>query len=253
MIQCTSLGQAGFRLQCASAVLLIDPYLSDSVEHVEGAHQKRLIPVWKLPSMIEDVDWVLITHDHLDHCDPATLLPLAKASQICRFVGPSEVCSLLTRSGIDPDRVVAAPRGWLSLAEDLRIHATPAAHPTIELDAEGGWRCVGYLIEIAGRRIYHSGDTALATTVLDYLEQFKPIDVAMLPVNERNYFRERAGIIGNMSVREAFGFAELLGARRVVPMHWDMFKANTVYREEIELVYRLAEPPFELVINPDVL
>jgi hypothetical protein len=34
-----------------------------------------------------------------------------------------------------------------------------------------------------------------------------PIDVAFLPMNERSFFRKRRGIIGNMSVREAFAMA----------------------------------------------
>ena len=83
------------------------------------------------------------------------------------------------------------------------------------------------------------------------LQSFAGFDVAFIPVNEQNYFRARRGIIGNMSVREAFQFAEEIGARSVVPTHWDMFAANQVYQEEIELLYRLLRPGFKLIMNPD--
>ena len=43
--------------------------------------------------------------------------------------------------------------------------------------------------------------------VIDALNALAPIAVAILPVNEFNFFRSRQGIVGNMSVREAFGLA----------------------------------------------
>ena len=130
------------------------------------------------------------------------------------------------------------------------IRAVPAAHPWVEDDGEGGWRCIGYLIEFRGRRIYHSGDTSLDSEIISNLTNAGPIDVAFISVNERNYYRDRMGVIGNMSVRDAFMFAGDIGARLVVPMHWDMFECNSVYREEIELLYRKMNMEFCMEINP---
>jgi len=253
MVDCTPLGQSGFRMVHRGTTVFIDPYLSDSVERLEGPHQRRRVPIWKQPGLIDDADWVLITHGHLDHCDLDTVIPLSEASPSCRFVAPQEVCGHLTRQGISANRLIVAPPEWLELGNGIRIHATPAAHPMIDLDSTGHWRCVGYVMEYDGRRIYHSGDTSLLRPVIEFLDQLKPIDAAMLPVNEHNYFREQLGILGNMSVRDAFGFAETLGVTTLVPMHWDMFEANGVLREEIELYHRLSAPSFDLLINPDVL
>ena len=253
MVDCTPLGQSGFRLVHNGTTFFIDPYLSDSVERLEGIHQRRLVPVWKQPALIDDADWVLITHGHLDHYDPDTLIPLSKGSPDCRFVAPNRVCETLAREGISAGRLIVAPQKWLELGNGIRIRATPAAHPTVNVDSSGQWECVGYVMEFDGRRIYHSGDTSLSQSVIDYANQLKPIDTAILPVNEANFFRDQLGILGNMSIREAFGFAELLGVRTLVPMHWDMFKVNSVFQEEIELYYRLSAPPFNLLMNPDVL
>jgi L-ascorbate metabolism protein UlaG (beta-lactamase superfamily) len=133
------------------------------------------------------------------------------------------------------------------------LHTVPAAHPQVETDAEGHWKAVGYVIECAGRRFYHSGDTALTPLLFEHLERLKPLDIAILPVNEQNYYREQLGIIGNMGLRDAFAFARDLGVHTLVPMHWDMFEPNRVYREEIELFYQLTQPPFRMLINPDRL
>jgi L-ascorbate metabolism protein UlaG (beta-lactamase superfamily) len=250
LIEITPLGQAGFRLGFGSITLYIDPYLSNSVETAEGPDLKRLTPIWKAPEMIKDADWALITHTHIDHCDVDTLVPLSHASSQCRFIGPQDVGDILVAQGISSARFSRASHNWLSLGPDLRVHPLPAAHPAIETDAQGGSRYVGYLIEYRGKRIYHSGDTLLNSAIIEAAHAFKPIDVAILPVNERNHYRELRGIIGNMSVREAFQFATELQVDTLIPMHWDMFAPNSVYPEEIETYTRLAQPPFRVLLNP---
>jgi L-ascorbate metabolism protein UlaG (beta-lactamase superfamily) len=85
---------------------------------------------------------------------------------------------------------------------------------------------VGYLLEFPGLTIYHAGDTIVNQEVLDALQN-RPIDVALLPVNGRDYFREAAGIVGNLSVEEAVQLAAQLRVRVLIPMHHDMVYGNT--------------------------
>lgn len=250
LVEVTPLGQAGFRLRFGQLTLYIDPYLSNSVEEAEGQDLRRLVPIWKAPHLVKDADWVLITHTHMDHCDVDTLVPLSRASDQCRFVGPQDVGDILAAQGIATTRFIRATHNWLPLGKGLRVHPIPAAHPDIETDSQGGSRYVGYLIEYRGKRIYHAGDTLLNATVIEAVQAFKPLDAAMLPVNERNHYREARGILGNMSVREAFQFATDLQVGTLVPMHWDMFAPNSVYPEEIETYYRFAQPPFRMLLNP---
>ncbi len=56
-----------------------------------------------------------------------------------------------------------------------------------------------------------------------------------------------------MSVREAFQFAEEIGVRQVVVMHWDMFAINAVDPEEIHLLYKRTKPDFTLLMDPNYL
>ncbi|MCI0507620.1 MAG: MBL fold metallo-hydrolase [Gammaproteobacteria bacterium] len=247
------LGQAGFRFQLGDQAVYIDPYLSNSVEKLEGQRARRMVPIWRSPDTIIDADWVLVTHIHLDHCDPETLLPLSKASPQCRIVGPAVVCRFLAEKGISKSRLIKAGDDWIDLGAGVRVHAVPAAHPRIETDDDGCWNCVGFVLEYGGRRLYHSGDTSLVTPIFDSLDKLKPIDTAILPVNEHNYFREQQGIVGNMGIRDAFGLAETIGVKTLVPMHWDMFRPNAVFREEIELYTGLTKPSFEVKLNPSSL
>jgi L-ascorbate metabolism protein UlaG (beta-lactamase superfamily) len=248
----THLGQSGFRIATGDAIVYIDPYLSDFVERAEGPAMRRMRPAPMAPDAIRDADWVLVSHRHADHCDPDTLGPIAANCPRSRFLAPFEVVDFLRDGlGIPADRLFLAEESWQPLSPGARVLPVPAAHRAIERNAAGQLRCVGFLLEAGGQRVYHSGDCSVDPEIVARLAAFGGIDVALLPVNECNYYRERAGIIGNMSVRDAFGFAGEIAARTVVPMHYDMFAPNCVHEEEILVVYRHLAPAFRLVLPGD--
>ncbi len=247
------LGQSGCRLAFPGATIYLDPYLSNSVQVLDAPDLERQIPIPLPPEKITDADIVLITHEHIDHCDPHTLPRLAQASSQARFVGPAPVLKKLTEWGIDSARLTLAAEDSIDLVANLRVRAIPAAHPEIERDAQGNLACVGYLLDYAGQRIYLAGDTSAKQEIIDTLVAHSPIDTAFLPVNEHNFFRGRRGIIGNMSVREAFQFASEIGVKQVVAVHWDMFAINAVDPDEIRLIHQRMNPGFALWIRPNHL
>jgi L-ascorbate metabolism protein UlaG (beta-lactamase superfamily) len=244
------LGQSGCRIECVGLVIYMDPYLSHSVQELDAPDLERKRPIPILPGDVTDADWMLVTHEHIDHCDPHTLPIIASASERCRFMGPHPVLKRLTEWNIPSGRCLQASEQWMSINEDLRIRAVPAAHPNIERDESGALAYVGYLLEIADKKIYLAGDTSVTDELLETLKLEGPFSAAVLPVNERNYFRDRRGIIGNMSIREAFLLAEEIGTEMVIPVHWDMFDINSVEPAEIEAVYNRLRPSFTLNFNP---
>jgi len=244
------LGQSGCRLECFGTVIYVDPYLSNSVQELDAPDLKRLVPVPVHPEEIIDADWVLITHDHIDHCDPHTLPKIARSSQQSRFVGPAPVLEKLEDWGISHTRLHLAKQEWSTISTDFNVYAIPAAHPTLERDASGNSLYIGYLLEVKGKRLYLAGDTGVTQELIDTLNALRPISTAILPVNEQNFFRARRGITGNMSVREAFNLAVETGINTVVPVHWDMFEVNSVDLDEIHAVYNQMKPAFDLQVNP---
>ncbi len=247
------LGQSGVRFDAGNCIIYVDPYLSHSVEENYGQDMKRLSPIWKDPAGVNDANYVLITHDHMDHCDPQTIPKVADASPQACFIAPKPVMDILLGWGISPDRIQVAEEEWIELSADLRLRAVPAAHPEIFRDEDGLIYQVGYLLEYLGKRIYIAGDTFVQKEIIDTLFAQGPIHTAFLPVNEHNYFKERSGITGNMSIREAFRFAEEIGVKQVVPVHWDMFAVNSVDPEEIRFIYNRLRPNFDLLIHPKVI
>jgi L-ascorbate metabolism protein UlaG (beta-lactamase superfamily)/glycosyltransferase involved in cell wall biosynthesis len=252
-VSVSMLGQAGLRLTLNRLNLYFDPYLSNSVEILHSADLIRQVPIPIFPKDVHDADFVFITHEHTDHCDPHTIPQISISSPQAKFIAPSSVAKKLIEWGINSDRIILATESWIELCPGTRFMAVPAAHPSIMRDSAGNLEFVGYLIEADEKRIYIAGDTCVSQEIIDTLIAQTPIQIAFLPVNEQNFFRERRGIIGNMSVREAFQFAEEIGVKEVVPLHWDMFAVNAVPMDEIQLTYKNMNPGFQLSINPSTL
>ena len=249
-IRVAHLGQSGFRLAVEETVIYIDPYLSDSVERAEGPSFRRLRPLPIAPSSITDASAVLVSHIHGDHCDHDTILPLARSSPQCRFLGPRAVIESLRAAGLEAAKTIVLNVDPVRLSGDVLVHPIPAAHKEIETDEAGFLRYLGFVLECGGKRLLHTGDSRVHESIVAKVRDIGPIDVAFLPVNECNFYRDQAGIVGNMSVRDAFRLAEDLHAEVVVPMHYDMFAANQTYAEEIQLIYDKTRPSFRLAFDP---
>jgi len=221
----TWLGQAGFLLRSTSAALAIDPFLSE--------HELRLYPPPPVEALGDRLDYMLVTHEHLDHLDVHLLPLLVEAFPTLTIVVPSPVVPRVT--GLVPQaRVIGLQPGETVSSEHLTIKAVSAIHALAGGEAYSDGRrefddptpFLGYVLLYPGLTLYHAGDT-LASQQLTQELLAEAIDVAILPVNGRDYFREQAGIAGNLNPREAVGLAAAIGASILVPMHHDMFRGNT--------------------------
>jgi L-ascorbate metabolism protein UlaG (beta-lactamase superfamily) len=225
------LGQAGFVLEMGGRRLVLDPYLSNSLaEKYRGAARPhiRMMPPPILPKSLDRVDLVLSTHAHTDHMDPGTLPPLLKANPKARLVAPrAALAQALARSGVAEERLVLADAGQtIEPLHRLSITATRAAHETLETDSEGHHRFLGYIFEIAGLRIWHSGDCIPFDGLVEEVARKAP-DIALLPVNGRRPELSDNGVPGNFTIGEAISIAAAIGARHLVAHHYGLFDFNT--------------------------
>lgn len=231
MIKLTSLGQVGYIVDINNVRLVIDPYLSNYVEHKYGTQFKSLIKNPILPDSIVNVDYILITHEHEDHCDPITLEKIFGANQDVKVICPLECNEIIKKI---PFIEIQNPKIQERIQiKDISIKAVPAAHPELEIN-NGYSRFMGFLISINNIVLYHAGDTIPYLNANKYLPQ--EIDLAFLPINERNFFKDSEGIIGNMTCREALEWVEQLKIKHWVPTHWDTFSNNGTYKEELDIV-----------------
>jgi len=70
---------------------------------------------------------------------------------------------------------------------------------------------VGFVVDLNGVRLYHAGDTTIYPGMVERLQPLD-IDVALIPINGRDWFREQRQIIGNCDHREAADLGNVIGA-----------------------------------------
>jgi L-ascorbate metabolism protein UlaG (beta-lactamase superfamily) len=223
-----ALGQSGFIIKGPEAVVYLDPYLSDSVGQITGGRVTRAFPPPIQPDAITNADYILCTHEHLDHFDPQTVLPALSASPQAKLVVPGWCLEPALKEAIARERIIVA-RDTLTLpGTSLRLTCVPSAHYAKEYDAEKGYRWLGYVIEWNGVTLYHSGDTIIYDGYIDILRALPPIDIALLPINGRDWFREQTDVIGNLNPAEAMQLTALMGWDMLIPLHNDLFPTNRV-------------------------
>jgi L-ascorbate metabolism protein UlaG (beta-lactamase superfamily) len=247
------LGQAGFLLRGAGLVILIDPYLSDSLaEKYRGKplpHQRMMPPPIKLEAL-DTLDLILCTHhhtDHTDHMDPGTLAPLLARWSGLRIVAPrAKLAEAEARGDVGAERIIAMDAGeTVNPFPGLSIRAIRAAHETLERDPNGAHVFLGYGVTLAGATVVHSGDTVPFSGQQEELSDLGA-SLALFPVNGRSKTLAAQGVAGNFFLDEAIAAASAAGIPTLIAHHFGMFDFNTVPREIIEAEAARTDLPLTL-------
>lgn len=206
------LGQAGFLFKDSEGrKICVDLYLSDYCAQVPPNDTwVRLVPVPIPPENVQP-GLTLCTHDHGDHTDPWTLQPICNSSSSV-FWGPTSCYNHFAASdiGIPANRRTAINRGQTMTWNGIQITAVYANHTSDS---------VGYVINMAGRKIYITGDTAYDTTLVNTVVAQQP-DIMLVCIN---------GKFDNMNYTQAAQLVKACDAtaKYAIPMHYGMFAVNT--------------------------
>ena len=226
------LGQSGFLVQWQGRHLLFDPYLSDSLTVKYANTDKPHVRMTELvvdPARLDFVDLATSTHNHTDHLDAETLLPLIAANPAMQLLVPEANRAFAAeRLACDPAWLVGMEDGTIIEEAGFAVEGVPAAHEELETDAEGRHKFMGYIARCGEWTIYHSGDTMLYEGMEERLAGMG-IDIALLPINGRAPERR---VAGNLFGAEAARLAAEISARAVIPCHYEMFEFNTASPEE---------------------
>ncbi len=146
-VEITRLKHAGFKIRALGLVIYIDPY----------------------KETVEPADLILVTHEHFDHFDPETISSLRKSNTI--ISGPTILADKIINNfhPLKPGETFKGDN--IKIAPIPAYNISASHHPK-----EKGY--LGYILEIAGTRIYHAGDTDKTEEMV----ALKDIDVAMLPI-----------------------------------------------------------------------
>ena len=237
------LGQSGFLLQWQGVHILLDPYLSDSLTKKYSGSDEPHVRMTELvidPARLSFVDIVTSTHNHTDHLDAETLCPILERNPRVKLIVPEANRAFVAeRLTIDPTIPIGVDDGMSVEVSTIKFSGVASAHEAVDRDENGHAKYVGCVLQFGGWSIYHSGDTVRYEGMAEKLQPFN-IDVALLPINGRAPER---GIPGNLFGREAARLAKDIGAKLVIPCHYEMFEFNTASPDEfVNECCRLNQP-----------
>lgn len=203
-VSVTWLGHATFQIQTPGGKsLIIDPWVQSNPACPDSHKQ------------VDRCDLMLITHGHFDHMGDA--VPIARATSPT-VVGIFELATYLQGKGVD--KISGMNKGGTQAIGDIKVTMVHAIHSCGILDDGAivyGGEAAGYVVTLEnGFTLYHAGDTDVFGDMRIIGELYKP-DVALLPI----------GDFYTMSPRQAAYAIELLGVKKVIPMHYATFPVLT--------------------------
>ena len=189
------LGHAAFALEADGTTVLIDPFLTGNPKAAVGAGDVN-------------ADAILLTHGHPDHIgDTVDIAKRTDAPVVAIVELANEISGDLGEGHqvFDPNLGGTVQFDWGSVRLVPAWHTSTTPKGTVNTPA-------GLVVEIGGQRVYHLGDTALFSD-LQLVGRRGGLDVALMCIGG-HYTMDR---------HDAVTAAELVGARQVIPCHYDTF------------------------------
>ena len=197
----TWLAQSGILFENSKLKIMIDPYLSDSVEKVNPDNYRRVA----VNEEIFDIkpDMMIFTHNHLDHFDPETVKHFVNSNSNITILAPSSVWSDVRKYG-GKNNYVLFNRHTSWTENNICFTAVKAEHSDDY--------AIGVIIDDGEKKYYITGDTLYNEKIFDDIPN--DIFALFLPVN---------GAGNNMNMIDAEKFSNRVGAEKTVPIHIGMF------------------------------
>lgn len=192
----TYYGHSCFSLEMNGKHVLFDPFIS-------GNELAAHIQIDVIPA-----DFMLISHGHADHiADAVVIAQRTGATVICNW----EVAGWLQNQGLT--NVHPMNTGGSRAFDFGKVKCTVAQHSSGLPDGSYGGNPMGFLLFAEGKQIYYSGDTSL-TLDMQLIPKWAPqLDAAILPIGD-NF---------TMDVADAIDAATMVGAQKVVGVHYNTF------------------------------
>jgi N-acyl-phosphatidylethanolamine-hydrolysing phospholipase D len=214
------IGHASALIQIDDKVILTDPVFTSTV----GQLSKRLVEPGLDPANLPPVDAVVISHLHFDHLSLGSLDMIQR--KVRMLLMPRTGATYLTDFGFP---VLELGRFQAYEKDGLRVTAVPVDHVGFRYGVDDAWMTegfTGYVIEYHGIKVYFGGDTAYDQKVfVNVGQRFPGIDLALLPIGpiEPREIMRRFHTDPGEAVQ---AFIDL-GAKRMVPIHYDTFVNST--------------------------
>jgi N-acyl-phosphatidylethanolamine-hydrolysing phospholipase D len=214
----TWIGHATVMVQLDGLTILTDPTWSNVVGPFGLIGVHRYTPPGVRFEDLPRIDVVLISHDHYDHLDAATVARLARTFNP-RFIVPMGLKSWFVERGIT--NVTELNWGGSTALGGVTFVCAPAQHGGGRTLADQGRRLWSSWMVLGSKRFYFGGDTGYYHHFKDAGEAYGPFDLAALPIGSYTP-RETARPV-HMSPEEALQAFTDLRATTFVGIHWGTY------------------------------
>lgn len=216
------IGHATLMIRIAGVTVLTDPVYAESMTPLPPFGPLRVVAPGLPLDMLPRIDAIVISHNHYDHFEPATIRHIAARDR------PLCLAPLRVRPERDLGCERYAELDWGDTATRgaVTLRFLPAQHESGRNIFDRNRTLWGsWLIEGNGRRVYFAGDTGFGPHFATIGAQYAPIDLAILPVAAHLPRNPNAQLhIGPADAIRAF---LALGASRMVAMHWGTYALGT--------------------------
>jgi L-ascorbate metabolism protein UlaG (beta-lactamase superfamily) len=246
-IRATWINHATFLLETPQGNFLTDPIFSSCCGPFGRFGPKRVHPPGLSLHELPEIHYILVSHDHYDHCDLPSLQRLAQAHDPIAIT-PLGNRDLLARAGLS--RIVELD-WWQSHSHtpNLTITVTPAQHWSNRLSKPRMSRLWGsFFIRAGDCRLYFAGDTSYHSSLFSEIgRKLGPPHLAMIPIGayEPRWFMRGQ----HCNPAEAVQIHNDLDADTSVAMHWGTFQLTDEGRDEPPLALQAALAAANLTAN----
>jgi len=223
-LSATWVGHATVLLRIGGLTVLTDPMFSHRASPVGWTGPERRTPLPFELAALPHIDLVLISHNHYDHLDEASVLGLQRqAGGAPLFIVPQGLDGWFRDRGITTVRSL----GWwetLETGRSVQVTGVPAVHwSSRSLFDRNDSHWGGWVLRSGGHSVYFAGDTGYGDgrDFRQIGQRFPALDLALIPVGAyepRWFMREQ-----HVDPAEAVQIFRDLGARRALGIHWGTF------------------------------
>ncbi|MDM0013029.1 MBL fold metallo-hydrolase [Variovorax sp. J22P168] len=173
------LGHSSHLLKLRGKFWLIDPVFSERVSPFQWLGPKRFHPPPIALEQLPPIEGLILSHDHYDHLDVATIEYLAQRVQ--RYFAPLGVKARLVELGVPADRVTELDWWQSAKFDGVELTATPAQHFSgRSLSDRDSTLWASWVIQSGDQRIFYSGDSGYFKGFREIGERFGGFDLALI-------------------------------------------------------------------------
>ncbi|GAA2873641.1 MBL fold metallo-hydrolase [Streptosporangium fragile] len=230
-------GHATALLEIEGRRVLVDPVWSRRASPTQLIGPRRLHPLPGPLAGLPPLDAIVISHDHYDHLDRATVRALT-ALQVAPFLVPLGIGAHLERWGVPPSRIVELDWEEEATVAGLRFVATAARHFSGRTLVRNVTLWGSWVIAGRAKRVFYAGDSGYFDGYAGIGAAHGPFDLTLLPIGA--YSPAWPDI--HMTPEEAVDAHLDLGGRLMLPVHWATFTLAThPWAEPVDRLWREAK------------